>query len=81
MSLKNILAEIDAEIERLEGAKALLAEVPTRRRPGRPSLGGSSNSMPKTRKRRWMSAEGRERIAAAQKARWAKARKAAGKAA
>jgi hypothetical protein len=81
VSLENILAELDEEIRRLEGAKALLAEVPVKRGPGRPSSGGSSKSVPKTRKRPQMSAEGRARIAAAQKARWAKIRKAASKAA
>lgn len=81
MSLESIFAEIDAEIERFKSARALLAEVPTKRDPGRPNLGGSLKALPKTRKGRRMSAEARARIAAAQKARWAKARKAAGKAA
>jgi hypothetical protein len=70
MDTTEIIEAIDAEIQRLQEAKAL--------------LDGSSTSKPAAAKpspksgRRKMSAAGRARIAAAQKARWARAR-AAGK--
>ena len=60
----SIIEAIDAEIERLQEAKSL--------------LGGGPGSKPiKAAKpaRRKMSAEGRARIAAAHKARWAKAKR------
>jgi hypothetical protein len=75
MNTKEILTHIDFEIARLQQAKALLIGEPARRKSGRPF------SKPATRassvKKRTMSAEGRARIAAAQRARWAKAKKAA----
>jgi hypothetical protein len=63
MDLDAIVQSIDAEIRRLEKARALLTGhiVPLRR--GVPTSG-----------RRAMSAEGRARIAAAQRKRWAAAR-------
>ena len=62
MDTKALVAEIDAEIDRLQKVKALLIghNAPLKR--GRP---------PGT-KRRTMSPEGRARIVAAQKLRWAK---------
>jgi len=75
MSLEGILNEIDAEIDRLQQAKRLLSGTAILKRgPGRPR--GAS---PKP-KRRVLSAAARAKIAAAQKARWAKARKATAKA-
>jgi hypothetical protein len=69
MDLEAILQTIDEEIERLSKARALLTGnvAPLRR--------GLSHAAP-ARKRRTMSADGRARIAAAQRARWAKARRA-----
>ncbi len=79
MSLESILAEIDGEIARLQQAKGLLTGIPSKRGPGRPkSIAGAV--APTKRRRSRMSAEGRARIAAAQKARWAKAKKDAAKA-
>jgi hypothetical protein len=72
MHTADIIAELDAEISRLQQAKALLSGPTTKRAPGRPALAVASA----TPKKRHMSAEGRAKIAAAQKARWAKARKA-----
>jgi hypothetical protein len=74
MDTTEILQTIDAEIARLEKARALLnghVSAPAKR--GRP-VGAKplAASKPQSRK---MSAEGRARIAAAQKARWAKAKK------
>ncbi|HWH60453.1 MAG TPA: hypothetical protein VN682_22695 [Terriglobales bacterium] len=79
MNLESILAGIDEEIARLSQARQLLTGTSTKRGPGRPKLNGAPVAAPKQRKRRRMSAEGRARIAAAQKARWAKAKKAATK--
>jgi hypothetical protein len=67
METTQILAQIDSEIERLQQVKALLA-------------GTSNGRFAKTagpRKKRHLSAEARERIAAAQRKRWAKLKKAA----
>jgi hypothetical protein len=92
MNLNDIVIELDAEIARLQLAKALLIginPIGTRKR-GRPAaaaLPGKATSFnpadfaEKPKKRRTMSAAGRERIAAAQRARWAKSKKANKKAA
>lgn len=63
MHTTEIIAEIDAEIARLLQAKVLLSGTTTKR------------SQPGVVKRQ-LSPESRARIAAAQKARWAKAKKA-----
>ena len=89
MNLDRILSEIDLEISRLQQVKQLLSENSTanpavRRGPGRPPSAltkavfkpASAETSPKPR---GMSAAGRARIAAAQKARWAKSKKAAKK--
>jgi len=76
MNREDIVVEIDAEISRLQQVKALLTGTTAidSRNPARPS--GARNA------RRWtMSAEAREKIAAAQRARWAKSKRAAKKAA
>jgi hypothetical protein len=78
MNTNNIVSEIDAEISRLHQVRALLTGTSTtaKRKPGRPA----GTSLPKkTKAVRSLSAEAREKIAAAQKARWAKSRKAAKK--
>ena len=82
--VKDILSAIDAEIACLEHAKALLSAlgaVVAKRKPGRPAKVTSvvAPKVQKARKRRKMSAEGRERIRQAQIKRWA-ALKAASKA-
>lgn len=72
METNAILAAIDAEILRLQSARALLTgDKVAKRGPGRPK-GSSVGS-----KKRRLSPEARAKIAAAQKARWAKAKKAA----
>jgi hypothetical protein len=81
MDIAALLVEIDAEIGRLEKAKALISGQTATPKRGRPpatktktpatSFAFGINTAPK----RKMSAEGRARIAAAQKARWAKAKK------
>ena len=62
MELDAIVRAINAEIDILKQVRALLT--------------GHAQSAPKRRKK--MSAEGRAKIAAAQKARWAKAKKSTG---
>ena len=78
MDTNDIVLEIEAQISRLQQVRALLAatDTPLKRKPGRPA-GASLPS--KTRPVRTMSTEARAKIAAAQKARWAKSRKAAKK--
>jgi hypothetical protein len=74
--MKSILSEIDAEIARLMQAKALLSSAGTvaiKRKPGRPSK-TATIVVPvaqKPKKRKKMSAEGRERVRQAQIKRWA----------
>jgi len=74
--MKSILSEIDAEIARLMQAKVLLSSAGTaaiKRKPGRPSK-TATIVVPvaqKAKKRKKMSAEGRERIRQAQIKRWA----------
>ena len=90
MDTNDIVLAIDAEISRLQQAKALLADTSSlthaKRKPGGPAItpgsGKATSFNPadfdaKTRKRRGISAAGRARIAAAQKARWARSKKAA----
>lgn len=72
MSIKQIIAELDIEIARLEQAKNVLAGATVKRGPGRPKLSTDTG----VKKKRKISAEGRARIVAAVKARWAKAKKA-----
>jgi len=71
MDTTPIIQFIDAEIARLEQAKALLNGHATPAKRGRPI---GSNATPQTAKPRRgrMSPKGRARIVAAQKARWAK---------
>ena len=73
--VKDILSAIDSEIATLEQAKALLSAsgaVSAKRKPGRPAKVTSVEApkVQKARKRRKMSAEGRERIRQAQIKRW-----------
>jgi hypothetical protein len=88
MNISDIIFAIDAEIEQLQKVKALLADTDlTKRKPGRPAGAGAANKatrfnpveFAKKSTRRIMSAEGRAKIAAAQRARWAKSKKVAKK--
>jgi hypothetical protein len=80
MDTKEILAHIDTEIARLQQVKGILSGITTttrkKRGPNKVKVAPTPVIVKHT-----MSAEGRARIAAAQKARWAKAKKAAKKAA
>lgn|ERR1700730_1776407 len=75
MDTNTIVLEIDAEISRLQQARAILTGTTTtwKRKPGRPALPSTTKAV------RTLSAEARAKIAAAQQARWAKSRKAAKK--
>jgi hypothetical protein len=78
MDTATIIEHLDAEISRLQQAKALLAGTDVRKGPGRPkSSGASSKPVVVQPTKHVMSAEGKRKIAFAQKARWAKVRKAA----
>jgi hypothetical protein len=74
MALKEILAQVDAEIARLQQARALLVGIgaPSRGR-GRPKQQTTEPALSKpAKKKRNLSPEGRARIAEAVRRRWAK---------
>jgi len=74
MDTKEIIAQIDSEISHLQQAKTLLSGTQaTKGKLGRPKA--SNKVAPPVAAKRTMSPEGRARIAAAQKARWAKQKK------
>jgi hypothetical protein len=72
----SIIDEIDAEISRLRQAKAILAGTATSKGPGRPK---KTETVPKVvavaPTKRVMSAEGRVRVAEAQRTRWARSKR------
>ncbi len=71
MAIENILAQIDAEIAKLQQARALLAMLGT----AATKTGRTAKKAPakaKARKKRVLSAEARKKIADAQYRRWAK---------
>ena len=75
MTVATILESLDAEIGRLRSARALLTDLDSpvpavRPRRGRPK--GATTAKPHTPNKRTLSPEARERIAAAQRERWAK---------
>jgi hypothetical protein len=70
--MRSIIENIDVEIARLQQAKSALSGIQTRRSPSRPR-DVPTGVKPKLGKRK-LSAASRARIAAAQKARWAKLR-------
>jgi hypothetical protein len=74
MELNALLRNIEEEIARLQKARALLAGTDSPRKRGRP-LGSTNKPKPTLVRKRLISAEGRTRIAEAQRARWAKQRK------
>lgn len=75
MDTTEILAQIDSEISRLQQAKSLLSGTTTTTRKKRGRNKVRIAVVPVIAKKRTMSPEGRARIAAAQKKRWAKAKK------
>jgi hypothetical protein len=79
VEVSRIIAEIDAQISKLQQARALLAgttAAPARAGRGRPkgSKNAAATSATTPRKRK-LSPEGRKRIAEAMKKRWAERRK------
>jgi hypothetical protein len=70
-----ILAALDAEIARLQEARNALAGLSAVKRRGRPPASASASQT--TNKKRVLSAAAREKIAAAQRKRWAKQKKSA----
>ena len=79
MEVSRIIAEIDAQIAKLQQARQLLSgtTISTGKGPGRPK--GSKNAKAPTTRKRKLSPEGRKRIADAMKRRWAERRKQAAK--
>ena len=83
MDVAGIVAELDAEIDRLQQVRAALAGVNTATvvepKRGRPKGSGTKASSTKTAgKKRQLSPEGRKAIADAMKRRWAERKKAQG---
>ena len=80
MEVSGIIAQIDAQIAKLQQARALLAGT-TAGQAGRGRPKGSKNGVktaaptPKKTSKRKLSPEGRKRIADAMKKRWAERRK------
>ena len=82
MDTVSIIQGIDAEISRLQQVRAILTGTDVKRAAGRPkSTHVPSGSIAAKPTKRVLSAEARAKIAAAQKARWAKSKKADRKAA
>jgi hypothetical protein len=81
MNTATIIEHLDAEISRLQQVRALLTDEDVRKGPGRPKASHAiSKPVAVKLTKRVMSAEGKRKIALAQKTRWAKVRKAAKKA-
>lgn len=70
MTIENIVAELDAEISRLEQVRNLLSN-------GAGLFAGRNSGDGVSRKKRVLSPEARQRIAEAQRKRWAAQKKAA----
>ena len=85
MEVSRIIAEIDAQIAKLQQARTLLSGVEAQaiaRRPGRPKGSKNATTAPAATKQtsgRKLSPEGRKRIADAMKRRWAERKKAPAK--
>jgi hypothetical protein len=82
VEVTRIIAEIDAQIQKLQQARALLAGAsqPVRAGRGRPkgstkAVAATTAGAPAGRRKRKLTAEGRKRIADAMKKRWAERRK------
>jgi hypothetical protein len=79
VEVSRIIAEIDAQISKLQQARELLAGTATQtgKGPGRPKGSKNAKTTAKTAapKKRRLSPEGRKRIADAMKRRWAERRK------
>lgn len=84
MEVSRIIAEIDAQISKLQQARELLSGISAKasKGPGRPKGSKNAKAAAKTAapSKRRLSPEGRKRIADAMKRRWAERRKLATKA-
>ena len=79
MEVSRIISEIDAQIAKLQQARALLAGTVTARKgPGRPK--GTKSAVAAAPRKRKLSAAGRKAISEAMKKRWAAQRKQSAKA-
>jgi len=74
MDPKKILAEIDAEIERLQKVRELLQPPKGAKGPAKRKVTAPAPPASKARKSRMLSPEARKRISSAQKKRWAPAK-------
>jgi hypothetical protein len=81
MDTTKIIEQIDLQISNLQEARDLLTGAVTKNGPGRPKKSVSVVAPKGKSTQRVLSAEAKEKIAAAQKKRWAKVRRAAKKAA
>jgi hypothetical protein len=84
MDTATLISQIDAEIAKLQLARQALVAISTTgtpaKRRGRPAKNATPLPVPmRAPKKRTMSAEGRAKIAAAQKRRWATRRRIANK--
>lgn len=82
MEVSRIIAEIDAQISKLQQARELLSGTAAKagkKGPGRPKGSKNSKSAGAAPRKRKLSPEGRKRIADAMKRRWAERRKQAAK--
>jgi hypothetical protein len=77
MDTKEIITQIDSEIARLEQVKSILSGTTAVTTKAKRGPKPKNAPTPITAKKRFLSPEARARIAAAQKTRWAKVRKAA----
>jgi len=78
VEVSRIITEIDAQISKLQQARALLAGTTApapRNGPGRPKGTKKAVAAPAPARKRKLSPEGRKRIADAMKKRWAERRK------
>jgi hypothetical protein len=75
VEVSRIIAEIDAQISKLQQARTLLAGTAAPAGRGRPKGSKNASSAATPRKKRKLSPEGRKRIADAMKKRWAERRK------
>lgn len=80
LALEDVISQIDAEIGKLQQARALLAGAPDALKPSRGRPKGSKNiatsapAAPAKKSKRQLSPEGRKAIAEAMKKRWAERR-------
>jgi hypothetical protein len=80
MRFGELLAELEAEIQKLKSVRALLvSQTSAKPKLGRPKAITPDTTQPAKKKKRNLTPDGRRRIAEAVKRRWEKQRKTAGK--